>query len=181
MNQPSEMDKEKAFKQVDDYFYNNQAEMYNVKNVEEQVAIMKGDYILTGKIDVVMERNGKREIWDIKTSRPLEPDFVFLENYERQLYMYAHALEQRDDIAPERLVLYWTNEPNKEYAKMAFPYQRDKVDIAVDQFEKVVAHIKAGEFTVTNPPHRDVCKKCDLLNRCIRERIIEPLQLTDHV
>lgn len=71
MNQPSEMDKEKAFKQVEDYFYNNQVEMYDVKNVEEQVAIMKGDYILTGKIDVVMERNGKREIWDqdIQTTR----------------------------------------------------------------------------------------------------------------
>jgi DNA helicase-2/ATP-dependent DNA helicase PcrA len=178
MSLPDERDKEKAFKQVEDYFYNNQVEMYDVKNVEEQVAIMKGEYILTGKIDVVMERNGKREIWDLKTSGQQEPDSLSLEQYERQLYMYAHALEQRDDITPERLVLYWTERSCKEDALMVFPYQRDKVDIAVDQFEKVVAHIKAGEFTVANPPHPHICKKCDLRSRCIREGVIEPLQPT---
>ena len=172
MRLPDEKDKEKAFKQIENYFYNNQFEMHDVKNVEEQVAIMKGDCILTGKIDIVMEHNGKCEIWDLKTSRP--PDSVSLENYERQLYMYAHALEQRDDVIPERLVLYWTDEPDKEFAIMGFPYQRDKVDVAVDQFEKVVAHIKAGEFTVLNPPHPNTCKKCDLRSRCIREGVIEP-------
>ncbi len=181
MSLPDEKDKEKAFKQVENYFYNNQFEMYDVKNVEEHVAIMKGDYILSGKIDVVMERNGKREISDIKTSSPPEPNSISLENYERQLYMYAHALELRDDITPERLVLYWTEEPLKKDALMVFPYQRDKVDSAVDQFEKVVAQIKAGEFTVANPPHPNICKKCDLRSRCIREGVLEPLQPTSHI
>src|ERR1700730_14442301 len=86
------------FEQVENYFYNNQFEMYDVKNVEEQIAIMKSDYILTGKIDVVMERDGKREIWDLKTSGSHRTDPAALESYERQLYMYAHALEQRDKV-----------------------------------------------------------------------------------
>jgi DNA helicase-2/ATP-dependent DNA helicase PcrA len=175
---PDEKDKEKAFEQVEHYFYNNQFEMYDVKNVEEQVAIMKGDYILTGKIDVVMERNGKREIWDLKTSRPPELDSISLENYERQLYMYAHALEQRDDITPERLVLYWTEEPLKKDAIMIFPYQRNQVDAAVKQFETIVSDIKDQKFAVVTPPHPNICKKCDLRSRCIREGVIEPLQPT---
>ena len=144
-------------------------------------AIMKGDYILTGKIDVVLERNGKREIWDLKTSSPLVLDSISQENYERQLYMYAHALEQRDDIVPERLVLYWTGEPDREHARMAFLYQPEKAEAAVKQFETVVNDIKAKKFTVVTPPHSNICKKCDLRSRCIREGVIEPLQPIHHV
>ena len=168
-----ERDKEKAFKQVEDYFYNNQFEMYDVKNVEEQVAIMQDDYILTGKIDVVMERNGEREIWDLKTFSSPDPDSIALENYERQLYMYAHALEQRDKIPPERLILYWTEKPVREDAMMIIPYQRNKVDAAVKQFEAVVNDIKAQKFVVQMPPSPNTCKKCDLRSRCIREGVIE--------
>ncbi|MGH2498000.1 MAG: ATP-dependent DNA helicase [Ktedonobacteraceae bacterium] len=169
-----ERDKEKAFKQVENYFYNNQLEMYDVKNVEEQVAIMKDDYILTGKIDVVMERNGKREIWDLKTSSSLVPDSIAVENYERQLYMYAHALEQRDKIPPERLILYWTEKSIREDAMMIIPYQQNKVDAAVKQFETVVNDIKAQKFAVVTPPHPHICKKCDLRSRCTHEGIIHP-------
>lgn len=170
---PDEKDKGKAFEQVEHYFYNNQIEMYDVKNVEEHIAIMKGDYILTGKIDVVMERNGKREIWDLKTSGRHGIDPVALENYERQLYMYAHALEQRDEVAPDRLVLYWTERSSKDDALMVFPYQRDKVDTVVEQFETVVNDIKAQKFTVVTPPHPHICKRCDLRSRCIREGVIK--------
>ena len=168
-----EKDKEKAYEQVENYFYNNQFEMYDVKNVEEQIAIMKNDYILTGKIDVVMERDGKREIWDLKTSDSHQTDPVALENYERQLYMYAHALEQRDEVAPDRLVLYWTERSSKDDAVMVFPYRHDKVDAVVEQFEAVVNRIKAQEFEVEVPPHPQICKKCDLRSRCIREGIIK--------
>jgi DNA helicase-2/ATP-dependent DNA helicase PcrA len=170
---PDEKDKEKAFEQVEHYFYNNQIEMYDVKNVEEQIAIMKGDYILTGKIDVMMERDGKREIWDLKTSGSHKTDPVALENYERQLYIYAHALEQRDEVAPDRLVLYWTDEPDREDARMAFLYQPEKAEAAVKQFEAVVNDIRSQKFTVVTPPHPQICKRCDLRSRCIREGIIE--------
>ena len=174
MRLPDERDKEKAFKQVEDYFYNNQFEMYDVKSAEEHIAIMQDDYILTGKIDVVMDRNGKREIWDLKTSSLSELDSISLEYYERQLYMYAHALEQRDEIAPERLILYLTEKPCKEDAMMVFPYQRNRMDSAINQFEKVVTHIKARDFVVRDPPHPNICKKCDIRSLCIREGVIEP-------
>ena len=135
---------------------------------------MQDDYILTGKIDVVMERNGEREIWDLKTFSSPDPDSIALENYERQLYMYAHALEQRDKIPPERLILYWTEKPVREDAMMIIPYQRNKVDAAVKQFEAVVNDIKAQKFVVQMPPSPNICKKCDLRNRCIREGVIDP-------
>ncbi len=174
MSLPDERDKEKAFEQVESYFYNNQFEMYDVKSAEEQIAVMQGDYILTGKIDVIMERNGKQEIWDLKTSSLRELDSISLEYYERQLYMYAYALEQRDEIAPERLVLYWTEKSCKEDAMMVFPYQRNRMDSTINQFETIVTHIKSRDFAVKLPPHPNVCKKCDMRSLCMREGVIEP-------
>lgn len=176
---PNEHEKESAFKQIENYFYNNQFEMYNVKSTEEQVAIMKDEYILTGKIDVVMDHRGRREIWDLKTTRRPEPDSIYLENYKRQLYIYAHALEQRDRIRPERLILYWTEEPVKDKALMVFSYQPENIETAVNQFETVVDHIKARRFDVTVPPHPDVCRKCDMRSLCMREGVIEPDLLTN--
>ena len=174
MSLPDERDKDKAFEQVEGYFYNNQFEMYDVKSAEEQIAIMQDDYILTGKIDVVMERNGKREIWDLKSSKRLEPDSLLLEQYERQLYMYAHALERRDNIPPERLIIYCTEESDKNAAVIIFPYQPEKIGKTVIQFETVVKDIQAQKFAVKIPPHCEVCKKCDMRSLCIREGVIEP-------
>lgn len=57
---------------------------------------------------------------------------------------------------------------------MVFPYQRDKIDAVVEQFETIINNIKAQEFNVKMPPHPEVCKRCDLRSRCIRELLIEP-------
>jgi ATP-dependent DNA helicase UvrD/PcrA len=171
----SESDREKAFKQVEDYFYNNQFEMYDVTNAEEQIAIIKDRYILAGKVDVVMERGGMREIWDLKTSRQhLELESLYLEQYERQLCMYAHALEQRDRKPIRRLVLYWTQESLREDAIISFPYDKDKVNEAVQQFEKVIVDIEGKNFQVKVPPDPSICMKCDIRYLCMREGLIKP-------
>ena len=136
---------------------------------------MKEEYILTGKIDLIMQVNGKLEVLDFKTSKRPEDNSELLDAYERQLHMYAHALEQRNGTPPERLLLYWTEEPCKEKALMVFPYQPETVEATVSQFNAVVNKIEAREFVVTNPPERHICNKCDIRNLCIRERLIEPV------
>ena len=40
------------------YFQQNRLEILHVKQIEEPISIAKEDYILIGKIDVVLERNG---------------------------------------------------------------------------------------------------------------------------
>ncbi len=166
--------KEKAFEQVINYFRQNQLEIFHIKQVEERISIDKADYILTGVLDVILEHNGSQEILDFKTGRQFTDDPDYLETCERQLYMYAHALEQRNNKRPERLLLYWTEEPLKKDALVVFHYQQEKAERTVEQFEAKVAHIQARDFDITIPPHPNVCKKCDMRSLCIRDGVIEP-------
>jgi DNA helicase II / ATP-dependent DNA helicase PcrA len=165
-------EKEKAFEQVMNYFLQNQLELYRVIKTEENISVVKEQYILTGKIDLIMQVDGKLEVLDFKTSKR-QDNPELLDAYERQLHMYAHALEQRDGRRPERLLLYWTEEPRKEKALMVFPYQSEMVEDTVSRFTAVVNKIEAKEFVVTNPPEPHICNKCDIRNLCIRERLIE--------
>lgn len=166
--------KEKAFEHVMNYFRQNQLEIFQVKQVEERVSIDKAEYILTGVLDVVLEQDGSREILDFKTARRPADNSDYLDTCERQLYMYAHALEQRDGKRPERLLLYWTEEPLKKDALVVFHYQQEKVEKTVEQFETKVTHIQARDFDIIIPPPPDICKKCDMRSLCIREGVIEP-------
>ena len=87
--------------------------------------------------------------------------------------MYAHALEQRDGKMPERLLLYWTEKPNKEDALMVFPCHPERVQEVVAGFDNVVDCIKEKRFNVVTVPEAHICKKCDIRNLCIRQGLIE--------
>ncbi len=164
-------EKEKAFEQVANYFRNNQAEMQYITEAEEQLSVVKNGYVLSGVVDLVLERNGELEIVDLKTSGPPEPNS--LEIYERQLCLYAYAIEQRKEKVPGRLLLYWTQKPNKQEALMVFPYNSERVEQVVAGFDEVVDRINAKQFNVVTVPKACVCKKCDIRNLCIRDGLIE--------
>ena len=168
-------EKEKSFEHVMNYFRQNQLEIFQVTQAEERVSIDKDRYILTGVLDLVLEHDGSREILDFKTAKRPADNSEYMETCERQLYMYAHALEQRDGRCPERLLLYWTEESLKKDALVIFPYQQEKVAKTVEQFETKVTHIQTGNFNVLAPPHPEICKKCDMRSLCIREGVIEQL------
>jgi len=161
-----------AFRQVMNYFRQNQEEMRRVIQTEMDVSIEKDGYILVGKVDLLLGRDGKLELLDFKTSeRSTDPRL--LETYEDQLCTYAHILERRHGKRPERLLLYWTAEANKADALMEMPYTPEKVDGAGRRFDGVVAKIQAGDFRVAHVPERKVCKECDLKSFCAGEGLIK--------
>ena len=166
--------RDSAFTQVMNYFNQNLDKMEQVLETEVDVSVEKDGYILTGKVDLLMGSDGKLEILDFKTSeRPADsPDL--LAAYERQLCTYAHILEERRGIRPERLVLYWTAEPNRDDALMEFPYRPELVDQAGQDFDQVVRKIEGGDFQVLVPPERKICKECDLRRLCVSQGIIDP-------
>ena len=157
--------KEGAFTQVMNYFRQNQAEMRRVIQTEVDVSLEKDGYILVGKVDLLMGKDNKLELLDFKTSeRSTDP--TLLSTYEDQLCTYAHVLERRHGKHPERLLLYWTAEPDKSAALMEIPYRPDKVEAAGRRFDQVVSHIQARDFTVNRTPESKVCKECDLKALC---------------
>lgn len=157
--------KEGAFTQVMNYFRQNQAEMRRVIQTEVDVSLEKEGYILVGKVDLLMGQDNKLELLDFKTSERSN-DPALLSTYEDQLCTYAHVLEQRYGKHPERLLLYWTAEPDKSKALMEIPYRPEKVAAAGQRFDQVVSRIKARNFTVRRVPESKVCKECDLKALC---------------
>jgi DNA helicase-2/ATP-dependent DNA helicase PcrA len=163
-----EVARESAFRQVMNYFRQNQAEMQRVIQTEVDVSIEKDGYILAGKVDLLLGNDGKLELLDFNSSeRSTDPEL--LATYEDQLCTYAHILERRHGKRPERLLLYWTAEANKTDALMEMPYSPGKVDGAGRRFDAVVARIQARDFKVLHVPERKVCKECDLRGLCDTE------------
>jgi len=157
--------KEGAFAQVMNYFQQNQAEMRRVIQTEVDVSLEKDGYILAGKVDLLMGQDNKLELLDFKTSeRSTDPGL--LSTYEDQLCTYAHVLERRHGKHPERLLLYWTAEPDKSAALMEIPYRTEKVEAAGQRFDQVVSRIQARDFTLHRAPESKVCKECDLKSLC---------------
>jgi DNA helicase-2/ATP-dependent DNA helicase PcrA len=137
------------------------------------VSVEKDNYILIGKVDLLLGGDGKLELLDFKSQpRPNKDDDRIL-SYYRQLCTYAHILETRDGKLPERLMIYWTGEPNKEDALMVFPYECSLVDEAGAHFDKVVSQIQNKDFMIRKLPERKVCKECDLRVYCRREGVIK--------
>ena len=113
--------KQAAFAQVINYFRQNQDEIHRIIETEVDVSVEKDNYILAGKVDLLIGGDGKLELLDFKTSpRPTDsPELIAA--YERQLCTYAHILERRHGKSVDRLMLYWTSEERKEDALMVLP------------------------------------------------------------
>lgn len=164
--------KEAAFTQVMNYFRQNQGEMKRVIETEVDVSVEREGYILTGKVDLLMGGDGKLEILDFKSSeRPVDSPELLIA-YERQLCTYAHILEKRHGKHADRLMLYWTAEPNKKDAVMEFQYRPELVEEAGRLFDDVVMKILTKDFQVIKVPERKICKECDLKALCGAEGLI---------
>lgn len=155
-----------ALDQVKNYFEQNQDRMSQVVETEVDVSLEKQEYILTGRVDLLLGEDDRLELLDFKSQPRPEADDQRLRHYYQQLLVYAHILEQRYGKYPERLSLYWTGEADLEDALMVFPYEPEKVDAAGEYFDHVVSQILAQDFTIEEPPERKVCRECDFRAYC---------------
>jgi DNA helicase-2/ATP-dependent DNA helicase PcrA len=158
--------REEAFDQVINYFGQNKEEIRRVIETEVDVSVEKEDYILTGKIDLLLGGDDKLELLDFKAQPRPVGNLPLLESYHNQLCIYAHILEERYSKRPDRLLLYWTGEPEKKEALMVFPYRPKLVEDAGNHFDAVVKKIQAKDFRLTARPESKICKECDIHLYC---------------
>ena len=136
------------------------------------VSVEKENYILIGKVDLLLGGDGKLELLDFKSQPRPEENDDRIPSYYQQLCTYAHILETRDGRCPERLMLYWTGEPKREDALMIFPYEPQIVEEAGSHFDEVVRCILDRKFSVKKSPDRKVCRECDLRVYCENEKLM---------
>ncbi len=164
--------KAKALQQVLTYFQNNDRLLHHVVATETNVQVERDDYVLTGKIDLVIKGSKGLEIIDFKTRTRPQYDSKYLTSYQRQLLLYAYAIEKRTKQSPQRLFLYWTAEERGENAMTEVPYNNEDISQAYHYVDEVAANIKRGQFAVLQPPEPEVCQVCNIRHLCRKENII---------
>jgi DNA helicase-2/ATP-dependent DNA helicase PcrA len=157
-----------AVKQVLNYYRRQNGDWSRIRQTEVDVSLVKEQYILTGKIDLIAGQNDTVELVDFKSER--KPDVNDLKDrdkltqYRRQLEVYAHIVEQRTGQKISKTHLYYTSE---EDGNPYITFQRDgqSTQETIKTFDTVVSRIEARDFAIPVRPPK-LCKECDLRHYC---------------
>ena len=166
----AEGQKTAAMNQIIAYKERQEKDWSVIKHSELDVSLVKEDYILSGKIDLIRGENGTVEIVDFKGEK--KPDIndpkiiERLKKYERQLQVYAHLVEERYNEKVSKMHLYYTGAKD-ENPYVSFDYDKTKITSTIKEFDKVVEKIEAKNFDVSKVEKNEKqCGNCDLRHYC---------------
>lgn len=137
-----------------------------IKEAEVDVSLVKPDYIIEGKIDLIKGEGDTVEIVDFKSEK--KPDMEKmrgrLEQYRRQLNIYAYLVEQRTGHKVSKMHLYYTGEEDG-VPTITFPYTKSAIEGTMEAFDDTVHKIMKKDFHTCSNDEK-VCKNCDFRYYC---------------
>ena len=162
--------RESALKQVKRYFERNSGAFGALVAAEYDVSIPTETYILRGVIDLVRGEGDTVEIVDFKTDRKPNvnsaEDRQRIQNYHRQLEVYAHIVEEKFGKKVSKLHLYYTRAEN-ESPYVSWDYSTASVQKTLRGFDETVAKIESYKFSNKNVKMcKATCDNCDLRYFC---------------
>ena len=141
--------------------------MHLVKETEVDVSLIRPDYIISGKIDLIRGDGDSVEIVDFKSERrPDIKDSERLEHYRRQLEIYAYLVEERTGNHVSRMNLYYTGEEKGEPV-ISFEYNKSNVEKTMQDFDATVRKILSNDFNHCAKKSK-TCSNCDFRFYCGR-------------
>lgn len=157
---------EAALRQVEKYVERNKRDWSRIREAEVDVSLVKPDYILAGKIDLIRGEDGTVEIVDFKSEkRPdAEAEAVYFDRYRRQLQVYAHLVEMKTGQHVSKMSLYYTGETEAD-PKVSFPYVQEDVAATISDFDTIVHRIQRKEFS-SKSKNVKTCHNCDFRFYC---------------
>lgn len=160
--------REVALKHVLRYVARKHGQWDDIRGTEVDVSLVKDEYILTGKIDLIQGRGNTVEIVDFKaTPKPDQyAERCLLDRYRRQLEIYAYLVEQRHGLEVSAMNLYYTGEESG-VPTYRFSYDGKSVDKTIAGVDAVVGCMERREFDVRERTAK-LCKECDLKAYCDR-------------
>ena len=168
----SEPQLKSLLKQVLRYRDKNEGEWDRIKEAEVDVSLVKQDYILKGKIDLVEGEDGTVELVDFKSGE--KPDVntrdeykrQILNQYRRQLEIYAYLIEQRYGVKVSAMHLYYPKVEDGN-PRITYRYQEKNVENTIEAFEEVVQKIEKKDYSMENVRRNEKhCSDCDLRFYC---------------
>lgn len=148
------------------YYEREQKNFDHLKEAEVEVSFVKESYILKGKIDLIRGKGDTVEIIDFKSEgKPdVNTERQELEQYRRQLEIYAHIVEGRQNVKVSKMHLYYTGEDSGN-PFVTFDRGNSNIDGTINEIDKVVARIENKDFAIKERPLKS-CKNCDIRFHC---------------
>lgn len=158
-----------ALKQVLHYVDRQGGDWSKMQQAEVEVSLVKPDYIIGGKIDLIRGEGNTVEIVDFKSER--KPDMIKmrerLEQYRRQLNIYAYLVEQRTGQKVSKMHLYYTAEEDG-VPTITYPYQKTAIEGTMAAFDDTVHKIMKKDFHKCSDNPK-ICKNCDFRYYCMNK------------
>lgn len=164
----SETNQEAALSQVNAYVEKAKDRWDIIKDVEVPINFPRDNYIMTGKVDLVVNDKGEYEILDFKTEK--KPDISSerekIDRVRMQLEVYAHLIEKNNNIKVSGMKAYYTSEKDSN-PYVYFKRDEEHINDTIATFDKLVDDIEKKKFDGRCKDDK-ICRNCDLRFYCKR-------------
>lgn len=148
------------------YYERENGHWDRIKEAEVEISLIKEQYILKGSVDLIRGEHDTVEIIDFKSEKKpdIEKDRERLRQYQHQLEVYAHLVEERTGQKVSRMHLYYTGEDSGN-PYVSFSKDDRAIGKTIAQFDDIVARIERQDYTITARPAK-LCQDCDMRAYC---------------
>ena len=160
---------EAAYDQIIRYVDRNGNDWSQIQDAEVEVSLVKPEYILLGKVDLIKGDNNSVEIVDFKSEHKpdLEADKDVIARYKKQLEVYAHLVEEKNNVVVSKMHLYYTGEESG-VPTISFDRSKSNIEDTISEFNSVVDKIHKKDFS-GKAKDKNICLNCDMRHYCKRE------------
>lgn len=157
---------EDAKEQVLRYADENSDRWDTIKDTEVEISVVKPEYILLGKVDLVQGEGDSYELVDFKTGEKPDPDeeTLQLRHYKEQLITYSHLISERTGKRISRAHLYYTSVEEGD-PRISFDVTQENTEETLNRFDEIVNKIQNKDFAGC-AESVDTCRNCDFKYYC---------------
>lgn len=155
-----------ALRHVIRYFERENKNWDRIKEAEVEISLVKDQYILKGSVDLIRGEHDTVEIIDFKSEKKpdMEKDRERLSQYQHQLEVYAHLVEERTGQKVSRMHLYYTGEDGGN-PYVSFAKDVRSIDKTIELFNEIVFRIEQHDYHMAARPVK-LCQNCDMRPYC---------------
>lgn len=148
------------------YYERENGNWDRIKEAEVEISLIKDQYILKGNVDLIRGEHDTVEIIDFKSEKKpdMEKDRDRLRQYQHQLEVYAHLVEERTGQKVSKMHLYYTGEDGGN-PYVSFTKDNRAIGKTIARFDDIVARIERQDYAITARPAK-LCSSCDMRAYC---------------
>jgi DNA helicase-2/ATP-dependent DNA helicase PcrA len=148
------------------YYERENGNWDRIKEAEVEISLVKDQYILKGSVDLIRGEHDTVEIIDFKSEKKpdMEKDRERLRQYQHQLEVYAHLVEERTGQKVSRMHLYYTGEDGGN-PYVSFTKDDRAIGKTIAQFDDIVSRIERQDYQMAARPAK-LCQNCDMRAYC---------------